>query len=143
MTGQSTLSVQILVDGWPEDGIENWAWVEVTAETTTPEGAVAFLERKFPAGELEEGCRYHCGGDKEWYQPMGEYAPDGKYRVFDPAPTDPDDPRYGQPRTYTDYEPEEGPWTVCEPITPGVKMYKGNAPTDAKQFWVIEVVEET
>jgi hypothetical protein len=134
------MTVQILVDGFPDDGIESFAWVEVTGDTPNSDAAVKFLESKFPLEDRDESERYVCDDKQEWYEPMGELMPDGRWRVFDPAITNDMDPRYGEPPTYTDYEAEEGPWVLVEPLNPGNEIQARHAPKYAKKFWVIEVV---
>lgn len=134
------MTVQILVDGHPDDLIESMAWVEVTNDTPDEDAAVAFLESKFPLEDRDDSERYTCAGVKEWYEPMGELMPDGRWRVFDPAITDHHHPQYGEPPTYTDYDAEEGPWVLVEPLNPGNEIQARHAPAHAKQFWVIDVV---
>lgn len=131
------MTVQILVDGWPDDVIYSQAWVEVTGDTPNPVAAILFLERKFPLEDRDEGERYTPSGTgSEWFEPMGEREGDGRYRVFDPPVTDPQDPRYGEPRASTAYDIEEGPWVECDP-QPSMARH---APKDARRFWIIDVV---
>lgn len=113
MTGASTLTAQVLVDGWPDDVIEADAWVEVTSLTSTELMALKILQRAFPEDEREESETYLCMEEKEFFKPAGQRQPNGHY-VFEEQT----------------YDPVEGPWIEADDLTP----------RDAKRFWRFRVV---
>lgn len=114
MTGASTLSAQILVDGWPEDVIFNDAWVEVCSIAATPMMALKWLEKRFPHGDtLNDGEEYTCLGEREFFKPAGTRGEHGHYSYEG-----------------TVYDPVEGPW---------IEVDNADA-RDTKQFWRFRVV---
>lgn len=113
MPGASTLTAQVLVDGWPDDIIETDAWVEVTGLTSTEMMALKFLERKFPCDDRPDGEMYSCLHEKEWFIPAGTRHSDGSYSYEGAV-----------------YDPVEGPWLEVD----------GPGRRDVKQFWRIRVI---
>jgi hypothetical protein len=75
-------SVCVLIDEWTDGYVSERAWVKVTTLTTTPEEAIARLQREFPIDEQGDGgehLRYICDGRKERKRPCG--LPDETGRV--------------------------------------------------------------
>lgn len=119
MTGASTPSPQVLVDGHPDDIIDHTAWVEVTPDVSTPSKAVATLELAFPLEDRAEEEHFVCDGETEWMMPEGEPQPDGSFLIRDTMGDG-----------FIRQDPAEGQWTQAE---------KSSDP-GARKFWVVKLV---
>jgi hypothetical protein len=75
MTGQSDTTTkqepEFLIDQFLDGYIEERAWVEKTDDIDTPEKAVEWVRKQWPASDREEGEDYACNGALEWERPVG------------------------------------------------------------------------
>jgi hypothetical protein len=116
MTGSSTITPQVLVDGWPEDIIEDDAWVEVCGPAATELMALKILQRAFPEDDRVEGEVYASLGEQEYFRPAGTRHTNGHYSYEGAV-----------------YDPREGPWLQTD--APGHP--------DTKKFWRFRISSPT
>jgi hypothetical protein len=94
MTGESDVpevrSPIILIDAWQDGAIEERAWVEVTKDVQTAEGARKMIEDLYPVEDREEEEIYAASGATEHLKPVGDFSSSAldevQWEVCEPGP---------------------------------------------------------